>query len=244
MSENKNSQTREEAPKTAKGESAQAPSSWKKMLSKRWVFPAAYVTAAAIILTLVWVYQDAGQKPLEPQTAAKESGQGSEAQTAAEGKDGEAVEVIANAESMIWPAADSAEAVIVKNFFDAEAPAEEHEAAMIQYNDTFTPNTGIDLARQDNKVFDVQAAQSGTVTRVEEHPVNGNVVEITHAGDLKTVYQSLAGVSVEEGKEVKQGDVIGQAGRSEFEKDLGNHLHFEVYQAGNLINPETLISKK
>ncbi|MFI2857137.1 peptidoglycan DD-metalloendopeptidase family protein [Paenibacillus sp. JSM ZJ436] len=240
---NKNAPNREEAPKTAQGEPAQAPSSWKKMLSRRWVFPAAYVAAAAIILTLVWVYQDTDQQPLNPQNAVNDA-QGAGTTTAAEGKDGEAVEVIASAENMIWPAADQAEAVIVKSFFDAEAPEEEHAAAMVQYNDTFTPNTGIDLARQDNKPFDVQAVQSGQVTRVEEHPVNGTVVEITHAGELKTVYQSLSGAAVEEGSEVKQGDVIGQAGRSEFEKDLGNHLHFEVYQAGNLMNPETLFSKK
>lgn len=32
------------------------------MLAKKWVFPATYVAAAAIILTLMWVYQDTGTK--------------------------------------------------------------------------------------------------------------------------------------------------------------------------------------
>ncbi|KKO51572.1 M23 family metallopeptidase [Paenibacillus sp. DMB20] len=244
--QNKNSQPREEAPKTVQGEPAVTSSSWKKMLSKRWVFPAAYLAAAAIILTLVWVYQDASQKPLKPQTAATESENGSEAKTSAgaEGKEGEAVEVIANSENMVWPAADAAEAAVVKKFYDAEGSEEEHQAAMVQYNDTFTPNLGIDLARKDDKTFDVVAALSGKVTRIEDHPVNGTVVEITHPGDRKTVYQSLSGVKVQEGKEVKQGDVIGAAGRSEFEKDLGNHVHFEVYEAGNLVNPESLLPKK
>lgn len=242
--QNKNSQPREEAPKTAQGEPAVTSSSWKKMLSKRWVFPAAYLAAAAIILTLVWVYQDASQKPLNPEVAVSESNKGTEAKTGTEGKQEEAVEVVANSQNMIWPVAADAEVTVVKPFYDAKAPAEEHQAAMVQYNDTFTPNLGIDLARKDDKTFDVKAALDGKVTRVEDHPVNGTVVEITHPGDLKTVYQSLSGVKVEQGKEVKQGDTIASAGRSEFEKDLGNHLHFEVYEGDSLANPDKFLSKK
>lgn len=244
--QNKNQQSREESPKTMQGDQANQPSSWKKMLSKRWVFPAAYLAAAAIILTLVWVYQDTGQKPLKQtdgtQTetvagAKTNSGTGTDKQE-------EVVEVIAGSENMIWPAAEASETTVVKKFYDEEGTEEEHQAAMVQYNDTFTPNLGVDLARKDNKSFEVLAVLSGKVTRVEDHPVNGTVVEITHAGDRKTVYQSLNGVKVEEGKSVKQGDVIGSAGRSEFEKDLGNHVHFEVYEGGKLANPESLLPKK
>lgn len=47
---------------------------------------------------------------------------------------------------------------VVKPFYDSEASTEEHEAAMVQYNDTFIPNTGVDLARGDNKTFEVKAA--------------------------------------------------------------------------------------
>lgn len=241
--QNKNSQPREEAPKTNQGEPAATSSSWKKMLSKRWVFPAAYLAAAAIILTLVWVYQDASQKPLNPQTAVKETEKVESTKTATGGKQEEAVEVIANSQNMIWPTANAAEVSIVKPFFDAKASAEQHEAAMVQFNDTFTPNLGVDLARKDEKTFDVLAALDGTVTRVEDHPVNGTVVEITHPGDLKTVYQSLSDVKVEQGKEVKQGDTIASAGRSEFEKDLGIHVHFEVYEGDNLLNPMDLLPK-
>ncbi|UNK18099.1 M23 family metallopeptidase [Paenibacillus sp. N3/727] len=241
--QNKNSQPREEAPKTAQGEPAVTSSSWKRMLSKRWVFPAAYLAAAAIILTLVWVYQDASQKPLKQQAAVTEAQKGTDAKTATGGKKEEAVEVIANSQSMIWPTADGAEATVVKPFYDAKAPAEQHQEAMVQYNDTFTPNLGIDLARKDDKAFDVTAALDGKVTRVEDHPVNGTVVEITHPGELKTVYQSLSGVKVEQGKEVKQGETIASAGHSEFEKDLGNHVHFEVYDGENLVNPMELLPK-
>ena len=38
------------------------PSGWKKLLSKRWVFPAAYMAAAAIIVTILWLNSGTGQK--------------------------------------------------------------------------------------------------------------------------------------------------------------------------------------
>ncbi|WP_054954621.1 M23 family metallopeptidase [Paenibacillus dakarensis] len=242
--QNKNSQAHEESPKTLQGEKAVTSSSWKKMLSKRWVFPAAYLAAAAIILTLVWVYQDASQKPLNPDKSVTTTGNGSKAATGTDVKDEEVVEVVANSQNMISPAGDAADVSIVKKFYDAEGSAEEHQEAMVQYNDTFTPNLGIDLAAKDDKPFEVKAVLDGTISRVEDHPVNGMVVEITHPGDLKTVYQSLSDVKVEQGAEVKQGDTIASAGRSEFEKELGNHVHFEVYEGDSLANPSSYLSKK
>ncbi|MEK3733165.1 MULTISPECIES: M23 family metallopeptidase [Paenibacillus] len=244
--QNKNTKPHEEAPKTNQGDQAQAPASWKKVLSKRWVFPAAYLAAAAIILTLVWVYQDASQKELKPLENASEvssTATGSELDPAAEGQNNEAVEVVANAEDMIWPVADDAAVNVVKPFFDESDP-ETHQAAMVQYNDTFSPNLGIDLGTEDDQSFEVRAALSGKVTHVENHPINGYVVEITHPGELKTVYQSLTDVKVEQGAEVKQGDAIAMAGRSEYEKDLGNHVHFEVYENGNLVNPSKLLPQR
>ncbi|MNE67260.1 Stage II sporulation protein Q [compost metagenome] len=83
----------------------------------------------------------------------------------------------------------------------------------------------------------------GKVTRVEEVPLLGFVVEITHANNLKTVYESVADVKVKQDAEVKQGDVIANAGRNEIEKDLGNHVHFAVYENGELVNPTTVLPK-
>src|SRR5690348_11011981 len=52
---------KEEAPKTVQGAQSTT-SAWKRLLAKRWVFPATYMAAAAIILTLMWVYQSAPNK--------------------------------------------------------------------------------------------------------------------------------------------------------------------------------------
>lgn len=248
--QNNKKQTHEESSKIAMGEPVVPVSAWKKVLSKRWVYPAAYMAAAAIILTLVWVYQDASQKPMDSTPASvtdSVSLPGSEDllgqdQAVENGKD-QATETIAVAEDLVWPVANAADVTVVKPFYDNEASAEDHEAALVHYNDTFIANTGIDLARKDNQSFEVTAAMGGKVTRVEEVPLLGFVVEITHANNLKTVYESLAEVKVKKDAEIKQGDSIGTAGRNEMEKDLGNHVHFAIYENGELINPSSVLPK-
>ncbi|MBA9085741.1 stage II sporulation protein Q [Fontibacillus solani] len=246
--QNNKKQTREESPKNVMGEPVVPVSAWKKVLSKRWVYPAAYVAAAAIILTLVWVYQDASQKPMDSTPAsvtdAVEMPDKQGLTTEESGTDGtKATETIAVAEDLTWPVANAAEITVVKPFYEKEGTAEDHQAALVQYNDTFTPNTGIDLARKDNQTFEVKAAMGGKVTRVEEVPLLGFVVEITHANNLKTVYESVADVKVKQDAEVKQGDVIASAGRNEIEKDLGNHVHFAIYENGELVNPTAVLPK-
>ncbi|MGW9128919.1 peptidoglycan DD-metalloendopeptidase family protein, partial [Paenibacillus chitinolyticus] len=52
------------------------------------------------------------------------------------------------------------------------------------------------------------------------------------------VYQSLDNVTVKPGDEVTQGQVLGSAGRNEYEKDAGIHLHFEVRVDNKAVNPE------
>ncbi len=246
--QNKSNQNHGETPKKAQGELVSQPSAWKKLLSKRWVYPAAYVAAAAIILTLVWVYQDASQNKLaqDPAKVSETAATSNTNEAGKEaGKDEKAVEVTAAVVDMAWPVADAKDVKVVKPFFEKDGTAENNQAAMVQYNDTFSPNVGIDLGREDDKTFEVTAALDGKVTRVEVNPpLTGTVIEITHENDLTTVYQALSDAKVKVGDSVKQGDKIGTAGRSEIEKDLGNHVHFEVREKGTTVNPMDLLPKQ
>lgn len=248
--QNNKKKPHEESPKIAMGEPVVQVSAWKRLLSKRWVYPAAYMAAAAIILTLVWVYQDTSQKPLDstPASVSENGVVGTQdlmgEDNVSEGIDEDlAAQTVAVAEDLIWPVANVADVSVVKPFYDSEGSAEDHEAALVQYNDTFIANTGIDLARSDKQSFEVTAAMGGKVTRVEEVPLYGMVVEITHANNLKTVYESLADVTVKQDDDVKQGTVLGTAGRNEIEQELGNHVHFAVYENDELINPSSVLPK-
>ncbi|AQS57178.1 M23 family metallopeptidase [Novibacillus thermophilus] len=204
---------------------------WKRFFGKKWVFPGIYMLAAALILALMWWYQDSRMSVDPNETGMSEEQQ----QDISLGQNDEAVQTGAEAEEMALPV--GGEVDITMNFYDENASQEEKEAALVEYGQSFNPHTGIDFAREDGESFDVLAALSGTVSSVDTHPLNGQEVRVQHTDGLETVYQSLEEVQVKEGDTVTQGDVIGTAGRSKVEKESGVHLHFEVHQDGEPVNP-------
>lgn len=237
-------QSKEETPQLQGGGKTTNPSNgWRRLMSKKWAFPAIYMASAAIILTLMWVYQDMGKQTLSTDKAGKELIESNLIVSDLAKQTDASLLVTAPVETMQWPVKDRNEVVISMPYFDTKATNEKKQAALIQYNNTFTPNTGINLARTDDQAFDVMAALSGKVTRVEQNPLVGNLVEITHNDQLVTVYQSLSNVKVAMGSEVKKGEVIATAGRNELEKDDGVHVHFEVRQGqeGPAMNPEAFL---
>ena len=78
---------------------------------------------------------------------------------------------------------------------------------------------------------------SGTVKNVNDDALLGHVVTIEHADGVETVYQALTDVQVEVGDKVKQGDKIGNAGRSLLNEEAGIHTHFEIRKDGIPVNP-------
>jgi stage II sporulation protein Q len=216
---------------------------WRKLLAKRWLFPVMYVAVAGIMLTLMWVYQndmiDSGQQQAAVVSEKTDRPANNNGQPT-----GDVVAVNKPAETMIWPHLSDKPVQVVLPFYDVEAPAAARQQALVEYDRTYVPHTGIDFARKDQKPFPVISALSGTVTRVETHPLLGQFIEITHENNLVTVYQSLSRSDVKPNAQVKQGDIIAQAGRNEFEKDLGVHLHFEVRQNGLAVNPTQWIPKQ
>ena len=98
------------------------------------------------------------------------------------------------------------------------------------------PHGGIDLAMAPKT--SVFAVLDGTVERVEnvKNVGNGNVepvLVIRHGGGLETRYRHIEGVMKKPGDGVTRGEVLGQVGESAG----GPHLHFEVLDQGEPIDP-------
>lgn len=102
-------------------------------------------------------------------------------------------------------------------------------------------HTGIDYAAE--KGSEVQSVWDGIVTRVYKDKLWGNCVEITHSEDLKSVYKNLASkIPVKKGDKVKKGQTVGKVGKSAaVESRETTHLHFEIWQGGVAINPESYV---
>lgn len=130
---------------------------------------------------------------------------------------------------------------IVKSFYDYNADSEEQENAIIYYEDTYMQNSGVDYSAED--IFDVVSILDGTVISVEENDILGTTVQIRHSNDLISVYQSLSDINVKENEQVVQGQIIAKSGNSNINKELGNHLHFELYYNGSIVNPESYYDK-
>lgn len=101
----------------------------------------------------------------------------------------------------------------------------------------FSAHTAIDFfAAEGTPVY---AVEDGTVESVTNGILEGVTVIIDHGDGLKTVYNSLADPDeVSVGKKVARGDKIGEVSvtnRQEY-KD-GAHLHFEVTENGETIDP-------
>jgi stage II sporulation protein Q len=203
----------------------------KNFFKKKWVFPAIYIGAAAILLTTFLVWQMRAPENVEqPDFSYEENAQ-------RQMDDEDALEVGKTVEDFSWPVKNEDDVEIVTYFYDATASEEEQEAAIIYDGNSFYPSTGIAIAAKNGETFDVQAAMSGSVKSVKEDTVLGNVVVVEHAKGIETVYQSLQEVNVSEGDKVKQGDVLGKAGRSLINEEAGVHAHFEIRKNDVPVNP-------
>lgn len=96
---------------------------------------------------------------------------------------------------------------------------------------------GIDIARPSN--YNIKAADNGVVTFAGADGTYGNKVVIDHNNGYQTVYAHLSSIDVSVGQTVSQGSVIGIMGSTG--RSTGVHLHFEVYQNGNLLNPLSVL---
>jgi len=81
------------------------------------------------------------------------------------------------------------------------------------------------------------AVASGVVIEVREQAFGyGKHVRIAHAGTISSLYAHLDEIEVSVGDKVVKGQEIGQVGSTGW--STGSHLHFEIYEAQNTINPE------
>ena len=145
------------------------------------------------------------------------------------------IPVVSTSVTIVRPYLDSSVS-IGKTFYDYEGTEEDQEKSIIFYEDTYMQNSGVDYTSEN--VFDVVSILDGTVISVEENDILGTTIEVRHSNNLISVYQSLSEVMVEENMQIIQGQIIARSGTSNINKDLGNHLHFELYYNGKIVNPE------
>ena len=149
---------------------------------------------------------------------------------------------VVNTDITILKPYTSEKVTIGRNYYDYKGEEDEQKNSIIYHEDTYLQNTGIDYVQ--NEVFDVISILDGEVIEVENKELLGKSVAIRHNNEIISVYQSLSQTSVKKGDKVVAGQVIGKSGTCELNKELGNHLHFELTVNGSLVDPENYLDKK
>lgn len=214
----------------------------RKYLRKRWVFPAVYIGAAAVIIAGALIFQNITSNNVE---LGEEdvNVDNIDSQQEGYGVGQEAVEVTASPETIQMPVHNDEGMYIQKNYYDVDSSEEDQEAALVFYNNTYYPNTGLDFAMESGESFDVVASLSGTVVEAERDSLIGNYVKLKHENGVTTHYSSLQDIFVEVGQTIDQGTVIGTAGSNEYNKEAGIHVHFEIRKNDEPVNPNNYFDK-
>jgi murein DD-endopeptidase MepM/ murein hydrolase activator NlpD len=92
---------------------------------------------------------------------------------------------------------------------------------------------GMDIALPNGT--DVPAPQAGRVVFAGEQAGYGKTVILDHGGQLTTRYAHLSAIDVRTGDAVSAGQVFAKVGATG--RATGPHLHLEVLEAGQSVNP-------
>ena len=149
--------------------------------------------------------------------------------------------VINQTKKIIRPYQDNTVRVL-KNFYDYQSDETLQKSSIIVHDNNYIQNSGVDYGKDTE--FEVISILEGTVVNVKEDDSLKGTVEIKHENGFISVYQSLKDIKVKKDQVISQGQVLGTATTNELDKDLGNHLHFELLVSGQNVNPEIYLDKE
>jgi len=98
-------------------------------------------------------------------------------------------------------------------------------------------HSGLDLAGPAGaKIY---SAADGKVVSAGRNGAYGNAIDIDHGFGIMTRYGHLSEIKVEDGQQVKKGDIIGIQGSTG--RSTGPHLHYEVRYHDQAMNPKNFL---
>ncbi len=129
-------------------------------------------------------------------------------------------------EKMIWPL-DNKYTTITSDFGKRYNPKDQN---------SYSFHSGIDIYENDIEGSPIYAVLSGKVTATGYSDTHGFYIEITHNNGITTRYMNCSIISAASDSNVEQGCIIGYVGNTSI-YSTAPHLHFEVIQNGNYIDP-------
>lgn len=129
----------------------------------------------------------------------------------------------------------------IKKYYDKKADEKQQQESIINYDSTYMQSNGISYGK--DIIFDVVSVLPGTVEEIKEDELLGKIVKIKHNDNVYSLYQCLGNTSINKGDSVMSGQIIGQSGKCNIEKNTDNHLYFELIVNNNSVNPDNYYGK-
>lgn len=145
---------------------------------------------------------------------------------------------IETTEVVVIPLKAGSDYQVVRKFYEKDASKEDQAKALMKFENTYRASKGTSYALKNGDKFDVTASISGTVEDVGNSPIFGDFVIVSNSDGIKTYYYGLSETTVKKGQTIKQNDKLGVAGTSPIDKEIGNHVYFQISKNGNFLNPE------
>jgi stage II sporulation protein Q len=130
---------------------------------------------------------------------------------------------------------------IIKKYYNKKGEEKEQQESIIYYENTYMQSSGITYGK--DGIFDVVSILPGTVEDIKENELLGKIITIRHNDNVSSIYQCLSNTMVKKGDTVMAGQIIGQSGTSNLEKNTKNILYFELIINGKTVNPEEYYGK-
>lgn len=202
---------------------------WQK---KPWFWPTIYGGIAVVLIGLIFIYsaltREDDTEIVNDPTVQDES---------------PIIETNAQTETLKYPFDENQleNVRVLQDFYDITADVETRENALLVFDQTFSTSSGVSLSIN-NEPFEVLAAMSGEVKEVKLDAFTGNKIIIAHPNGMETHYSSVSDILVKEGDLVEQGQPIATTIENDWNPTAGIHLHFEVLEDGEHVNPRNYLS--
>lgn len=127
------------------------------------------------------------------------------------------------------------------NFYDYKAEEKDQQNSIISVNNTYMQSNGIIYGKE--AVFDIISVLPGTIEDIKEDELLGKVIKVKHNDNVYSIYECLGQTTISKGDSVIAGQVIGQSGACNINKNVKNNVYFELVVNNKNVNPNNYYGK-
>ena len=126
-------------------------------------------------------------------------------------------------------------------YYNYKSDEKDQQSAIINFENTYMQSSGISYGK--DSIFDVVSVLPGTVEEIKEDELLGKIIKVKHNDIIYSIYECLGETTISKSDSVIAGQVIGQSGTCNINKNVKNHVYFELVVNNKSVNPNDYYGK-